>query len=162
SGQNAKAADQGQPLRSGQVTFEVPADKLDPVMLQMSKQGRQHNVHLWSDNVTLQYVDLQARLRNTEAQRDAMLTLMQQARTVNDIIQVQNQLGTITGQIEQLKGQIAYLDHTTSFATLAMTIQEEAAAATQDQWGIQTAASQAVHNFVGVVSFLILAIGTLA
>jgi hypothetical protein len=121
-----------------------------------------HNVHIDGTDVSTQYVDLQARLRNAEAQRDAMLALMQQAHSVNDIIQVENQLGTITGQIEQLKGQIDFLDQTTSFATVAVSISEEAAAATHDEWGIQTAASQALHNFVNVVAFLILAIGTLA
>src|SRR5205085_3209242 len=89
--------------------------------------------------------------------------LMTQAHSVPDIIQVQNQLGQITSQIEQLKGQIDYLDHTTTYATIAVTVREAAvSSAPQDQWGLQTAATQGAHNFVGVIAFLVLALGTLA
>jgi hypothetical protein len=111
--------------------------------------------------VSVQYVDLQARLRNAEAQRDAMLALLQQARSVNDIIQVQTQLGQITGQIEQLKGQIDYLDHTTSYATLAVTIRE-VAATSGDEWGLKTALVRALHNSVDVVGLMLMVLGAIA
>jgi hypothetical protein len=162
SGQDAQAADQGQPLRSGQVTFQVPADKFESIVGAVRRKGTARSVSISGTDVSQQYVDLQARLRNAEAQRDAMLALMQQARTVNDTIQVENQLGQVTGQIEQLKGQIAFLDHSTTYATVAVTIQEDAVAAPRDDWGVQTAAAQALHNFVAVLAFLVLAIGTLA
>jgi hypothetical protein len=162
SGQNAQAADAGQPLRSGQVTFQVPSGNLDSVLASLRGKGTAQSVNVSGNDVSQQYVDLQARLSNAEAQRDAMLALMQQARSVNDTIQIENQLGQITGQIEELKGQIDYLDHTTSYSTLAVTIREAAAAASHDEWGVQTAASQAVHNFTSVLAFLIVAIGTLA
>jgi Domain of unknown function (DUF4349) len=162
SGQNAQAADQGQPLRSGQVTFQVPADKFESVVTALRGKGTAQSVVISGNDVSQQYVDLQARLGNAEAQRDAMLALMQQARSVNDTIQVENQLGQVTSQIEQLKGQIDYLDHSTSYATVAVTIREEAVAAPHDDWGLQTAASQALHNFAGVLAFLILFLGTAA
>jgi hypothetical protein len=161
SGQDAHAASEGQPLRSGQVTFQVPADKFDSVVGGIRKKGKAQSISIAGNDVSQQYVDLQARLRNAQAQRDAMLALMQQAKTVNDTIQVENQLGQIQGQIEQLQGQIDYLDHSTTFATVAVTISEEAAIAASDDWGIRTAASQALHNLVGVVAFLVLALGTL-
>jgi hypothetical protein len=162
SGQDAQAADQGQPLRSGQVTFQVPAGKFESVVNAVRGKGTARSVSISGTDVSQQYVDLQARLRNAEAQRDAMLALMQQARTVSDTIQVENQLGQVTGQIEQLKGQIDFLDHSTTYATVAVTIQEDAAAAPRDDWGIQTATSQALHNLVAVLAFLVLAIGTVA
>jgi hypothetical protein len=165
SGQSAQADDSGQPLRSGQVTFQVPAnppDKFESVLKAVGTKGTVQNVNESGNDVSLQYVDLQARLRNAEAQRNAMLALMQQARSVNDIIQVQNQLGQITSQIEQLTGQIDYLDHTTSYGTMAVTIREAAVASPHDEWGLQSAASQGLHNFAGVIAFLIVAIATLA
>jgi len=156
SGQNAQAADQGQPLRSGQVTFQVPSDKFDSVVMAVQKKGTAQNVVISGNDVSQQYVDLQARLGNAESQRNAVLALMQQARSVNDTIQIQNQLGQITSQIEQLKGQINYIEHTTSYATVAVTIREEALAPPHDEWGLQTAGSQALHNFANVLAFLII------
>jgi hypothetical protein len=162
SGQNAQAAGQGQPLRSGQVTFQVPADQFDSVVMAVQKKGTAQNVLISGNDVSQQYVDLQARLGNAEAQRNAVLALMQQARSVSDTIQIQNQLGQITSQIEQLKGQIDYIDHSTSFATVAVTIREEALAPPRDDWGLQTAGSQALHNLANVLAFLIIFISVAA
>lgn len=160
SGSQAQA-DTSQVMRSGEVTFQVPAARFDDVLTQIRKKGTPQTISISGNDVSLQYVDLQARLANAEAQRSAMLALLQQARTVNDMIQIQNQLGQITGQIEQLKGQISYLDHSTTYATVSVSI-TETAAATTDEWGLRPAFVQALHNFVGAVDLVILALGTLA
>lgn len=163
SGTDAQSADVGQPLRSGQVTYQIPAKSFDDVIQAIRRKGTAQSIQISGNDVSQQYVDLQARLRNAEAQRDSFLALMTQAKSVSDIIQVQNQLGQITSQIEQLKGQIDYLDHSTTYATVAVTIREVAAGtAPRDQWGLQTAVNQAAHNFVSVIAFVVLALGTLA
>jgi hypothetical protein len=162
SGQNAQAASQGEPLRSGQVTFQVPSAQFDNVVMAVQKKGTAQNVVISGNDVSQQYVDLQARLGNAESQRNAVLALMQQARSVNDTIQIENQLGQITSQIEQLKGQIAYIDHSTSYATVAVTIREEALAPPRDDWGLQTAGSQALHNLANVLAFLLIFISVAA
>ncbi len=161
SGQEAQAVEAGEPLRSGQATFQVPATKFESVVSAIRKLGTSQSISISGNDVSQQYVDLQARLRNAEAQRNAMLALMQQAKTVGETIQIQSQLGQVTAQIEQLKGQIDYLDHSTTYATLSVTIREAAAAGVRDEWGVQTATMQALHNLVGVLAFLILAVGTL-
>jgi hypothetical protein len=161
SGSDAEAQSQGGGLRSGQVTFQVPADRFDAVWTDIRKRGTPQSISISGNDVSQQYVDLQARLRNAEAQRDAMLALMQQARTVADTIQVENQLGQVTSQIEELKGQIDFIDHSTTYATVSVTI-HEATAGAPDTWGLQTAATQALHNLVGVLAFVVLGLGTLA
>src|SRR6266511_830156 len=147
------SAQSGQ-AQSGQATFQVPATKFESVVSAIRKLGTSQSISISGNDVSQQYVDLQARLRNAEAQRNAMLALMQQAKTVGETIQIQSQLGQVTAQIEQLKGQIDYLDHSTTYATLSVTIREAAAAGVRDEWGVQTATMQALHNLVGVLAFL--------
>ena len=108
-----------------------------------------------------QYVDPRARLKNEEAQRDAMLSLLQQAKTVSEIIQVQTQLGQITGQIEQLKGQVAYYDHATSFSTVSVSVHEAAVAVkpATDNWGFTSAFSQGLHGFVSTLNYILVGVG---
>jgi hypothetical protein len=161
SGSDAQA-DTGDRLRSGQVTFQVPADKFDATIAGLRQLGTAQSIRITGTDVSTQYVDLQARLRNAEAQRDAMLALLQQARSVNDVIQVQTQLGQITGQVEQLKGQIDYLDHTTTYATVAVTLREAAAGTGVDEWGLRTAAAQALHNFVDGIGLMLEVVGAIA
>jgi hypothetical protein len=161
SGSDAQA-DSGDRLRSGQVTFQVPSDKFDATIGALRQLGTAQSIHVTGTDVSTQYVDLQARLRNAEAQRDAMLALLQQARSVGDVIQVQTQLGQITGQIEQLRGQIDYLDHTTTYATVAVTLREAAGGAGADEWGLRTAAAQALHNFVDGIGVMLEVVGAVA
>jgi hypothetical protein len=161
SGSDAQS-EAGDRLRSGQVTFQVPAEKFDATLSALRQLGTPQGIRITGTDVSAQYVDVQARLRNAEAQRDAMLALLQQAKSVSDVIQVQTQLGQITGQIEQLKGQIDYLEHTTAFATVAVTIREAAAGSGADEWGLKTATLQALHNFVNGIGIMLEVVGAIA
>ena len=54
----------------------VPAAKFDETIDQLAKMGKVQNEHISGNDVSAQYVDLQARLANAEAQRNAMLALL--------------------------------------------------------------------------------------
>ena len=151
-------------IRTGVITFMVPAAKFDDTIDQLSKLGRVQNEHISGNDVSAQYVDLQARLVNEAAQRDAMLALLQRAQSISDIIAIQTQLGQITGQIEQLKGQIQYIDHNTAYSTVSVDLTEAGApvqSAAQDSWGFASALSDAAHNFVSTINYLITGLGAI-
>jgi hypothetical protein len=147
-------------LRSGTITFQVPSDKFNQALAEVRGLGKVQNFNIGGQDVSQQYVDLKARLKNAEAQRDAMLALLSQAHNVNEIIAVQNQIGTITGQIEQLKGQIDYFDHATSFSTISVAVHEAAVVAkATDTWGFTTSVSNALHGFVNTFDYLLIGLG---
>ena len=151
-------------IRTGVITFMVPAAKFDDTIDQLTKMGKVENEHISGNDVSAQYVDLQARLVNEEAQRDAMLALLQRAQSVQDIIAVQNQLGQITGQIEQLKGQIQYIDRNTAYSTVTVDMTEAGVpiqATSQDNWGFASALSDAAHNFVSTLNYIVTGIGAI-
>jgi Domain of unknown function (DUF4349) len=151
-------------IRSGVITFMVPAAKYDETIDAVSKLGKVQNEHLTGQDVSAQYVDLQARLANEEAQRQAMLTLLGRAQSVADIIAIQTQLGQITQQIEELKGQIQYLDHNTAFSSVSVQLIEAGApvsAQSADSWGFATALSDAAHNFVTTINYIVGGLGAI-
>src|SRR6202165_2203758 len=93
-----------------------------------------------------------------------MLALLGRASTISDIIAVQNQLGQITMQIEQLKGQISYIDHNTAFSTVSVSITEAGAPAqtrSVDSWGFASALSDGAHNFVTTINYVITGLGAI-
>jgi hypothetical protein len=142
----------------------VPAKNFDETIDALAKLGKVQNEHISGQDVSAQYVDLQARLANAEAQRNAMVALLQRAQSVSDIIAIQNQLGQITQQIEELKGQIQYLDHNTSFSTVTVNIVEAGAPAPRapnDSWGFATALGDAAHNFVTTINYMITGLGAI-
>ena len=154
--------DQPGPIRTGVINFMVPAAHFDATIDELSKVGDVQGEHITGTDVSAQYVDLRARLANAEAQRNAMLALLSGAKSINDIIAVQNQIGQITGQIEQLKGQIKYLDDNTSYSSVSVTLTESGApaqTATNDSWGFATALNDAAHNFVATINYVITALG---
>ncbi len=158
---NPAANDQ---IRTGVISFMVPAANFDTTIDQLSSVGKVQSEHITGQDVSAQYVDLQARLANEEAQRDAMLALLKQAKTITDIISVQNQLGQITQQIEQLKGQIAYFDHNTAFSTITVTLTEAGApaqVASSDSWGLATALNEGAHNFVATINYVVTGLGAI-
>ena len=148
-------------LRTGTITFQVPTDKFGEAVSDVRALGTVQNLAIGGQDVSAQYVDLQARLKNAESQRDAMLALLQQARTVSEIIAVQTQLGQITGTIEQLKGQISYYDHATSFSTISVSVHEAAVALkpVADDWGLAAAFSQGLHGFVNTLDYILVGVG---
>ncbi len=149
-------------IRTGVISFMVPASRFDATIDALANLGKVQNEHISGQDVSAQYVDLKARLANEEAQRDAMLALLAKAQTVEQIIEVQNQIGQITGQIEQLKGQIQYIDHNVAFSTITVQLTEAGApvaATSSDNWGFVSALSDAAHNFVTTVNYLITGLG---
>ncbi|HEY1455299.1 MAG TPA: DUF4349 domain-containing protein [Candidatus Dormibacteraeota bacterium] len=151
-------------IRTGVISFMVPAANFDATIDVLSKVGKVQGEHITGTDVSAQYVDLRARLANAQAQRLAMLTLLTKATTISDIISVQTQIGQITGQIEQLEGQIKYLDDNTAFSSIAVTLTESGVVpqtASSDSWGFATALSEAAHNFVATVNYVIAGLGAL-
>ena len=159
---NPTSPDQPAQIRTGVINFMVPAANFDATIDALSRVGKVQGEHITGTDVSAQYVDLRARLANAEAQRQAMLALLTQAKNINDIIAVQNQIGQITGQIEQLKGQIKYLDDNTSYSSVAVTLTEAGAPAQAppgDSWGFVTALNDAAHNFVATINYVVTALG---
>jgi hypothetical protein len=152
-------------IRTGVITFMVPAAKFDDTIDQLSQLGKVQNEHISGNDVSAQYVDLQARLANQEAQRNAMLALLKRANSISEIIAVQTQIGQITGQIEQLKGQISYIEHNTTYSTVSVSLLEAGAplqtTTQRDSWGFTTALSDGAHNFVTTINYVVTGLGAI-
>ncbi len=164
AGTVAQAGPVDSQIRTGVINFMIPAANFDTTIDQLSKVGKVQDEQITGTEVGAQYVDLNTRLANAEAQRTAMLTLLTQAKTISDMIAVQNQIGQITGQIEQLKGQIKYLDDHTSFSALTITMTDAAAIAQaprSDSWGFSTALADAAHNFMATVDYVVVGLGVI-
>jgi hypothetical protein len=77
---------------------------------------------------------------------------------------VQTQIGQITGQIEQLKGQIQYIEHNTAYSTVTVTLLESGAVVqtvSKDSWGFASALSDGAHNFVTTINYIVTGLGAL-
>ena len=90
----------------GWISFRVPDDKFETALTQLRDMAvRVESEQTSSQDVTEEYIDLQARLGNAEATEQQYLALLDKAVDVEDILNIYNYLSQIRSEIEQLKGQ---------------------------------------------------------
>jgi len=105
------------------LTIRVPADSFDAAMARLRAMAvRVESRNVSTQDVTEEYTDLDARLRNLEATEKELLELLSEVRQrthkAEDILAVHRELMNIRGQIEQVKGRMQYLEKMTAMATI--------------------------------------------
>jgi hypothetical protein len=101
------------------VTIRVPADRFDEAIDKLKGLAAQvNNEQVSSKDVTEEFVDTDARLRNLRATESRYLELLQQARTVDDILKIEQQLTNVRAQIEQLQGRLQYLQRSAQMSVI--------------------------------------------
>jgi hypothetical protein len=109
----------------GQISIRVPSDRFDEAFDKLRKLAvNVPNESTNSQDVTEQYTDLQAQLRNLEATEAQYLELLKKAEKVEDILAVQRELSNVRGQIEQVKGRILYIERTSDMALIDVNLQK--------------------------------------
>lgn len=154
-------------INSGTVTVKVPSDQYTRVLDQLRSLGTVTAIQTNTQDVSGEYVDLQARLKNQQAQQTILIALMGKAQTIQDSIAVQNQLSQVTGEIERIEARIRFLDSQTSYATINVNLIIPVAAAKPaepslwDKSGIGDALLTAIRLSANVVSGMIIVLGFL-
>jgi hypothetical protein len=119
----------GQDSSSGTLTIRVPAARFDQARAEIRKLGlRIESENAGAQDVTRQYVDQDASLRNLKAEETQYLAIMKQATTVKDMLAVSQQLSNVRGQIEQQQAEFNVLSHQIETVSIAVSLRTEAEA----------------------------------
>jgi len=139
----------------GDLVLRVPAEKFGAVLEELEGLGDVKGERVEGTDVTAEFVDLDARRRNLEAQEAVLIDLMAKAQTVADTIRVQNELSRVQGSIEQIEGRLRYLRDQTSYSTIALTMTEAGVAAPSTPSALDQAWQEAKDNATSVVTAVI-------
>ncbi|MBK9181294.1 MAG: DUF4349 domain-containing protein [Acidimicrobiales bacterium] len=112
---------------SGEVTIRVPVSEFDAARRELAALGTVEQAVVRGDDVTAQLVDLGARIRSLQAEEEAYRVLLAQARSVGDIITIQDQLFAVRTEIEQLQAQEASLGAAADLSTIRVVVVEPGA-----------------------------------
>jgi hypothetical protein len=138
------------------VTIRVPTDRYQDVLRDLRGLGEKVDTEASNaSDVTEEYTDLAARQRNLEATEQQLLTLLGQARNVNEILQVQDRLNSTRGEIERVKGRMALLDKLTALSTITVHLRPVVPAANGPSTGLGEAVRDAWQDsldFLGSVA----------
>lgn len=164
---SADARSYGEDLMKGTISIRVAssADNFDRAQNDIDALGNVKSRKISGQDVTEEYVDLQSRLRNYEAQEAQMLALMQRAQTIEEILSVQSRLSEVQSQIEQIKGRITYMESRTDFATITVDLRETKDGGAQEtggtDWGFVESVEYAGWLAVQTFNFVIMAMGVI-
>jgi anti-sigma factor RsiW len=107
-------------------TLRVPADQLDATLTEVKTLGRVESESQSGQDVTSQYVDLQARLSNARNTEQRLTDLLRnRTGKLSDVLEVEQELDRVRGQIEQMEAERKNLSNQVSYATLNATIAED-------------------------------------
>ncbi len=134
------------------VSIRVPADRFEATLSRLEGLAvRVLSRSVSGEDVTEEYVDLEARLRNLEATRDRLLDLLDQAARVQDALEINQALSDVQGQIEQLQGRLRYLEQSAALSTINVLLEPvpTTQVVTADGWQPLEVARAALRNLLG-------------
>lgn len=160
--QNPVAAG-AKPSQSVTVVARVPASQFASALEQIRSAGdRVVSEKVSGQDVSEEYLDIEARLRNKKALEGQFLDIMKQAHKVEDALDVQTQLADVRTEIERLEGRRRFLENQAALSTITTTLQmpQPIVATTTSGFGttIKHAFGDAVDTAASIILFVIQAV----
>ena len=121
---NSSYASSTSAARSARLTARIPSEKLDGYLAGISKQSNVTRKSESTEDVTLQYVDLQSHKKALLAEQESLLSMMEQAESIEDIIAINEQLTDVRYQIESMESQLRSYDNRVDYSTVYLYIDE--------------------------------------
>lgn len=123
------SADVGQNSTAAILTIRVPAARFDEARAQIRGLGlKVESEKVDAQDVTQQYVDQGATLRNLRAEEAQYLTILKQALTVKDLLAVDEKLSDVRGQIEQQQAEFNALSQQVETVAITISLRTQAEA----------------------------------
>jgi len=129
--------------RSFQASLRIPAPELTAALAELKAFGRVLSEEQSGEEVTQQHADLAARLQNARETEDQLRGILQQ-RTgrVSDILEVEEEIARVRGEIESMEAEQQALEHRVDFAEVNLTLTEDYKA----QLSSPDSAATRIHN----------------
>jgi len=112
--------------RSLQASLRIPAPALSAAINDLRSLGRVERETQSGEDVTRQHTDLVARLKNSRDTEQRLRDILQK-RTgkVSDVLEVEEEISRVRGEIEEMESEQKALEHRVDFATLELQLAEE-------------------------------------
>jgi len=143
--------------KRGSITIRIPADRFIAVIDEIACVGDVKSKHTSGEDVTEEYIDLTARLNNSERQEQRLLEILDMANNTKEVLEVERAIWRVRTEIERLTGRIKYLENRVELATISVSLSEPEPLT--HSWGVRYAIRSALGGFASVVRGLIILVG---
>ena len=111
--------------RTASWTIRIPVDGFEPFVERITRLGEVQKNHVESQDVTQEYVDVEARIGNKQKEETRLQKhLADSTGRLEDILTVERELTRVRGEIEQAQGRLRYLANLSSLSTVTLTASE--------------------------------------
>src|SRR6266850_3674259 len=141
------------------LVLRVPSNQFEGTLSEI--EGLATNLthrNVTGQDVTEEFIDLEARLKTQKALELQFLEIMRQANKVADALEVQRQIADVRTEIEKLEGRKRFLENRASLSTISVTLQSPTAiAVSASSFGrsVREAVSESIDVASGIVLFLV-------
>ncbi len=112
------------PLKMGHVTIRVPQVKFHGVIKTLDELGRITDQNMSSEDITHMYRDIANEVANLEVREAKLREIMDKAEEIKDVLQVENELSRVRGQINDMKGTLIQWDQLVSLSRITINLYE--------------------------------------
>lgn len=102
----------------------IPSDQLDGFVENVKETANVTSISESTEDITLQYVDVESRKKALETERDRLLELLEKAETVEDLITIESRLSEVRYQLESYTSQLRTYDNQVDYSTVMLSINE--------------------------------------
>ncbi|HEY8346456.1 MAG TPA: DUF4349 domain-containing protein, partial [Symbiobacteriaceae bacterium] len=106
------------------VVLRVPADQFRSVVDLLPTVGEVRHRREWTQDVTEEYVDLEARIAAKETHLEQLRKLYERSGTVQELMELEKEIARVTGELESLKGRYRALSSQVALSTITVTLTE--------------------------------------
>lgn len=145
----------------GSFVLRVPSPRFADVLSQVETLGHVLQRRLSGQDVTEEYVDLQARIRNLERYEQRLLAFVDRATKVSDLLAIEQELARVRGEIEMLTGRMRYLDRQVDLATIDVSVREKAKPSSSF-WNVDDTLTKIRNAFLATIHQLLRAAEAMA
>ena len=150
-------------LVRGSLVLRIPAEHYGEALERLRGLGKVQSLRESGEDVTREFVDLHARVRQLQAVEAQLLELLQRADGVPAALAVQNQLAQVQLDLEQAQGRLRYLDDQVAYSTISLDLHETAVAPPPgDGFSIVDAWTTAGSAFLAVVGWIFVGLAVAA
>lgn len=110
--------------RTYTMTIRVPEDKLDAFMNQLDSTGTVTSATESTEDVTLQYTDIEAHKKALKTEYDRVMELLEKAETMDQILALESKLSDLRYQLDSYESQLRVMDNQITYSTVSLTLRE--------------------------------------
>lgn len=125
------------------ITIRVPSDKFELLLDRISKNAKKiDSKNINALDITEEFIDIEARVKTKKELENRYKELLKQANKVEEILNIEKEIGNLRTEIESIEGRLKYLKDKLSFSTLTVVFYEK----TNSSFGFSSKIEQGIQN----------------